>query len=53
MKTTPQLLCVAEDWMLLEGAVLYGFISPENGQINIVLIELHYCRVGVVNIVDF
>ena len=25
MKTTPQLFCVAEDWMLLEGGVLYGF----------------------------
>ena len=25
MKTTPQLSCVAEDWMLLEGGVLYGF----------------------------
>ena len=25
MKTTPQLSCVAEDWMLLGGGVLYGF----------------------------
>ena len=25
MKTTPQLSGVAEDWMLLGGAVLYGF----------------------------
>ena len=25
MKTTPQLFCVAEDWMLLEGGILYGF----------------------------
>ena len=25
MKTTPQLPCAAEDWMLLGGGVLYGF----------------------------
>ena len=25
MKTTQQLSCVAEDWMLLGGGVLYGF----------------------------
>ena len=25
MKTTPQIFCVAEDWMLLDGGVLYGF----------------------------
>ena len=27
MKTTPQLSGVAEDWMLLGGAVLYGFFG--------------------------
>ena len=33
MKTTPQHFCVAEDCMLLEGGVLYGFtgnIKPDN-----------------------
>ena len=29
MKTTPQLSCVAEDWMLLGGGVLYGFTRSE------------------------
>ena len=35
MKTTQQLFCVAEVWMLLEGGVLYGFTRKTKHNISI------------------
>ena len=37
MKTTPQHFCFAEDFMLLEGGVLYGFTGLKTRRILIIL----------------